>query len=151
AADYTRAALVELLRSPHFRFEAAGRALTPEELHAFDRQLVARKYLGSVDRLSALAAGDGAPRFVECASAAAALARELAAAASAADSPSQIDGVLTFIRAHERLPDPSDPWYERHMRARAAVLGALEMLRAAHAADDRSPLSIAELSGAVRR
>src|SRR5262249_31460975 len=49
AADYTRAALVELLRSPHFRFEAAGRALTPEELHAFDRQLVARKYLGSVD------------------------------------------------------------------------------------------------------
>ena len=151
AADYTRAALVELLRSPHFRFEAGGRALTPEDVHAFDRQLAARKYLGGVERLSALAQGDGAARFLECVSTASTIAQELAAAASAPDSPSQIDAVLTFIRAHERLPDPSDPWYERHMRARAAVLGALELLRDAHAANDRSPLTIAELSGAVRR
>jgi RecB family exonuclease len=151
ASDYTRAALVELLRSPHFRFEAGGSALTSEDLHAFDRQLVARKYLGGAERLSALAQGAGAARFLECASTASMIAQELTAVASAPDSPSQIDAVLTFIRAHEQLPDPRDPWYERHMRARAAVLGALELLRDAHAANDRSPLTIAELSGAVRR
>ncbi len=167
AADFTRGALVELLRSPHFRFDAGAGPLTPEDVHALDRQLVRRKYLGGVDRLSALASSDeasrfhkdepsrfqkaGSGRFQESAGAAAAASRELAAAASAADAPAQIDGILAFIRAHERLPQPSDAWYERHMRARGAVLGALEMLRAAHAANDPSPLSIAELSGAVRR
>jgi RecB family exonuclease len=159
AADFTRGALVELLRSPHFRFEAGGRLLTPEDVHALDRQLVRRKYLGGVDRLSRLASRDessrfqqaGSSRFQESAGAAAAASRELAAAASAADAPAQIDGILAFIRAHERVPDPSDAWYERHMRARGAVLGALEMLCAAHTANDPSPLSIAELSGAVRR
>jgi len=151
AADYTRSALVELLRSPHFRFEAAGRALTAEDVHAFDRQLVARKYLGGVDRLSALADGEGAARFLECSRAATEIARELDAAGSAHESPAQIDGILAFIRAHERLPDASDPWYERHMRARGAVIGALEMLRDAHASNDPAPLSIGELSGAVRR
>jgi len=150
-ADYTRGALVELLRSPHFRFDAGGRALTLEDVHAFDRQLVARKYLGGVDRLSALAAGEGAARFLECSRAATDIARELDAAVSAQGSPAQIDGILTFIRAHERLPDSSDPWYERHMRARGAVVGALEMLRDAHASNDPAPLSIGELSGAVRR
>jgi RecB family exonuclease len=151
AADFTRGALIELLRSPHFRFDAGGRPLTSEDVHAFDRQLVRRKFLGSVDRLSAFAAADGSSRFLECARAAAAAAGELAASASASDAPSQIDGILGFIRAHEVLPTPSDDWYERHMRARAAVLGALDTLRAAHAANDPSPLSIAELSGAVRR
>lgn len=151
AADYTRGALVELLRSPHLTFGAAGRLLTIEDVHAFDRQLVARKYLGGVDRLSALASGDGSPQFLECAAAAAAAARELAAVESAPDAPSQIDGVLAFIRTHERIAASSEPWSERHMRARGAVLGALEMLRDAHAAHDPGRVSIAELSGAVRR
>ncbi|HVP71551.1 MAG TPA: PD-(D/E)XK nuclease family protein, partial [Gemmatimonadaceae bacterium] len=151
AAGYTRGALVELLRSPHLTFEAGGRPLTLEDVHTFDRQLVARKYLGGAERLAALAAGEGSARFLECAAAAAGAAQELAAAESAPDSPSQIDGVLGFIRAHERLPDPADGWYERHMRARGAVLGALEMLRDAHAAHDPRRLSVAELSGAVRR
>src|SRR5262249_36673715 len=149
AADFTRAALVELLRSPHFQFQAGGRALSSEDVHALDRQLVARKYLGDVERLSALGEGEGAERFLDGVRAAAGIAGELAAAASADDAPLQIEGVLAFIRAHERVPDPSDAWYERHMRARGAVLGALEMLRDAHAANDPAKLSIAELSGAV--
>src|SRR5207245_5931225 len=78
-------------------------------------------------------------------------ASELTAAATAATAPAQIDGILGFIGAHERLPDSADAWYERHMRARGAVVGALEMLRNAHAAEDPAPLSIVELSGAVRR
>ena len=151
AAGYTRGALVELLRSPHLTFEAGGRPLTLEDVHTFDRQLVARKYLGGADRLSALAAGEGSARFLECAAAAASAAGELAVSESAPDSPSQIDGILGFIHAHERVPDPSEGWYERHMRARGAVMGALEMLRDAHAAHDSRRLSVAELSGAVRR
>ena len=151
AAGFTRGALIELLRSPHFRFDAGEGPLTPEDVHALDRQLVRRKFLGGVDRLAAFASGDGPSRFLESSRAAAAAAAELEASRSAADSPSQIDGILAFIRMHEVLPNPSDDWYERHMRARAAVLGALETLRAAHAANDPSPLSTAELSGAVRR
>ena len=143
AADYTRGALIELLRSPHFTFDAGGRPLTLEDLHALDRRLVDRKFLGGVDRLQALAE-DGTPAL----HAAAAAARELDAAFAGGGAPAQIDGILAFIAAHERPPDGEDP---RHLRARAAVLSALQMLRDAHAAYDSGPLTISELSGAVRR
>src|SRR4029077_77121 len=33
AADFTRGALVELLRSPHFSFDADGHTVTPEDVH----------------------------------------------------------------------------------------------------------------------
>ena len=55
--------------------------------------------------------------------------------------------VLAFIGAHERLALVDD----RHLRARAAILSALEMLRDAHAAFDDGPLSSAELANGVRR
>ena len=139
AAEFTRGALVELLRSPHFSFEVDGRRLSLADVHELDRKLVARKYLGTLERLDGLAPGI------------AAIVRPLSLAAQAPSAPDQIDGILAFLRTHERLPDPSDDWYERHMRARRAVLSALEMLRSAHAAQDPAPLSVAELSGAVRR
>jgi RecB family exonuclease len=151
AADFTRGALVELLKSPHFVFDADGRRLTFEDAHVLDRELVKRKYLGGLDRLEALAGGEGSPRFRASAAAAASAAGELGAAAAAPDAPSQIAGIVEFIRRHEYLPQPQDAWYERHMRARGAVLGALEMLQRAHASQDPAPLSIAELSGTVRR
>ena len=45
----------------------------------------------------------------------------------------QISALLAFIAAHERLPAPADQaWYGPHLRARAAVLAALESLREAH-------------------
>jgi len=146
AAAFTRGALIELLRSPHFAFGVDGRRLTLRDLHALDRHLVERKYLGGADRLDALAAS-GAPAI----RAAAAAARELEDAFESDTAPAQIDGVLRFIAAHEHLPGGSDPWTARHLRARGAVLAALQMLRDAHAAHDPSPLSISELSGAVRR
>ena len=146
AADFTRGALIELLRSPHFTFVAEGQPLTLPELHTLDRYLVEQKYLGGVDRLETLA--DKGPASVRTA---AGVARALADAIAPADAPSQIDGILAFIAAHERLPDPADPWHARHLRARAAVLGALRTLRDAHAAHDPSRLTVAELAGAVRR
>ena len=41
AADFTRVALVELLRCPHFSF-----GVTRAEVAALDRYLFSRKYLG---------------------------------------------------------------------------------------------------------
>jgi RecB family exonuclease len=156
AADFTRGALVELLRSPHLTFTADGTPLTPGDVHALDRHLVDQKYLGGADRLSLLsaralekpAARPGVSRALALASAAAS---ELAAAVTAATAPAQIEGIVAFIKSRERLPSASDPWHARHLRARAAVLAALQMLRDAHAAYDPAPLSISELSGAVRR
>jgi RecB family exonuclease len=156
AADFTRGALVELLRSPHLTFTADGTPLTPGDVHALDRHLVDQKYLGGVDRLSLLsaralekpAARPGVSRALALASAAAS---ELAAAVTAPTAPAQIDGIVAFLESRERLPSASDPWQARHLRARAAVLAALQMLRDAHAAYDPAPLSISELSGAVRR
>ena len=146
AAGFTRGALVELMRSPHFTFVQDGRAVTIADVHAMDRWLVNQKYLGGVERLNALAASG--PVAV---AAAASVARELSAAADAVSAPAQIDAFLEFIARYEQLPDPDDPWASRHLRARGAVLAALQMLRDAQAAHDRAPLSIAELAGAVRR
>ena len=140
ASGFTRGALVELLRSPHFAFVEDGAALTSDDVHGLDRRLVKEKFLGGLDRLRELA-----PAAVSSA------AQSLHDAASAGTAPAQIDGILGFIADHERLPDPDESWYERHMRARSAVLSALTMLRDAHAANDPAALSIAELSGAVRR
>jgi len=146
AAEYTRAALIALLRSPHVHFEFQGVTVDDRDVAGLDRLLVEKKYLGGAERLAALA-GDGEPAV----RAAAATAHALDAALSAPTASAQIDGVLDFVRSHERLPDPADPWYARHMRARGAVLSALEMLRDAHAAHDDRALTVGELSGAVRR
>jgi RecB family exonuclease len=146
AANYTRAALLGLLRSPHLRFEADGVELDGAALAALNGRLVEKKYLGGIDRLRALAEAGGQGERI-----AAGAAAELDSAFAGTTASSQIDGVLTFVRSRERLPQPEAPWYGAHMRARSAVLTALETLRDAHAAFDDRPLSIAELSGAVRR
>ena len=152
AADFTRGALVELLRCPHFAFPAGDGTVTVADVHVLDRYLVDRKYLGGVDRLQALAASVNFPLQAEgLVAAAAAIAAELAAAATAESAPAQIDGILAFIEKYERQPRGDEPWLARHLRARAAVLSALAMLRDAHMAQDPAPLSIAQLSGAVRR
>jgi RecB family exonuclease len=154
SADFTRGALVELLRSPHLAFTAGGHVVTPEDVHALDRHLVDRKYLGDAGRLSGLASADSVPggeRGRLTLKAAAAAAEELSLAAGAPTAPAQIDGILAFIMSREVRPAAADAWSSRHLRARGAVLAALQMLRDAHATHDPAPLSISELSGAVRR
>src|SRR5262249_18183550 len=78
------------------------------------------KFLGGVERLRELA-----PAAVVAAC------ESLQAAAGASTAPEQIDGLLAFIAAHERLPARDEPWYERHMRPPRAGLSALEVLRQA--------------------
>ncbi len=145
AADFTRGAMVELLRCPHLAFVSNG---GDADVHALDRYLVEKKYLGGAERLSSLSAAADAPAALKPAAVAA---MELSAAVSAPAAPEQIAGILAFIASRERTAAAGDAWFERHLRARAAVLSALEQLRDAHAAHDGSALSISELSGAVRR
>jgi RecB family exonuclease len=146
AAGYTRAALLALLRSPHLRFEADGAVLDRAELAALDRAMVEKKYLGGVERLTAFAEDAGGAARI-----AAATAAELEAALGAPSASAQISALVAFVHSRERLPGANDEWRDRHLRARTAVISALEMLRDAHAAYDDRPLSVAELSGAVRR
>ncbi len=154
SADFTRGTLIGLLRSPHLRFMDGDHRIAIADAAALDRHLIDRKYLGRPERLAELA-GDAraqsSARWLPALRAAAAAASELTAAFDASSAAEQIDGVLRFLLEHEERPEPSAEWYARHMRARAAVLSALEMLRDGHAAHDAERLSIAELAGAVRR
>jgi ATP-dependent helicase/nuclease subunit B len=69
----------------------------------------------------------------------------------ASSASAQLSALLAFVAVHECLPQPADPWYAPHLRARAAVLAALESLRDAHRLHDDEPIPLAELSGTVRR
>ena len=139
AAGFTRGALMDLLRSPHFTFAAGA------DLDGIDTCLRNAKFFGTIERLESIADDH---REVGVAAEAA---RSLTAVFAAPTTPAQIEGLLAFIAAHEQLPEPDAPWRDRHLRARAAVLDALQQLRDGHAGHDDAPLSIAELAGAVRR
>ena len=150
AADFTRVALVELLRCPHFSF-----GVTRAEVAALDRYLFIRKYLGGAERLRAMvdepSSDSDSKRPDKALVVASTVATALLGALGAPSAPKQINGVLEFIVAHETPPHVEDEWCARHVRARAAVVSAFEMLRDAHAAHDLEPLSVPDLAGAVRR
>ena len=166
-AEGTRGSIVDLLASPNWRFGADGLAVTREDVTAADELLRDLKHFGGWDRLSSLAREScdalaapldptdrtgrkwrRAAPALGAAQAAAAELRELIAAPAAS---MQLDALLRFIAAHEVLPHESDEWHARHLRARAAVLGALEVLRDAHRRYDDEPLAVGEMAGTVRR
>jgi RecB family exonuclease len=164
-AEGTRASLVELLGSPHWAFHVDGRQIDREEVAAADGRLRDVKYVGGWERLASLAlespgaapANASRPRLSRTARASNALraaaeaARELRPMFDPASASAQVSALLAFIAAHERLPTPDQAWYGPHLRARAAVLAALESLREAHQLHDDAPLPLAELLNTVRR
>jgi RecB family exonuclease len=169
-AEGTRGSLIELLGSPHWRFGTNDEtgpqqsAAARRDCQSLDRVLRDLKYTGGWERLRALAEGfasaltesptrrssltTGAAYALQAAAAAADELRQIIDGSSAS---AQIKALLRFIAAHERRPEPEAPWYARHLRARAAVLGALESLREAHARYDDEPLPFVELAGTIRR
>ena len=160
--EATRASLVELLGSPHWRFDgAAGQPLSRDDVVAFDLWLRELKYLGGWDRLEALQARTPGSdqnrrerlerRAAPALTAAVAAAKELRNVAEGQRASAQIAGLLTFVREHERLPDEDAPFYVSHVRARAAILAALRALADAHARHDDAALPVGELAGTVRR
>ena len=144
----TRESVVALLRSPWLHVEVEGTPLSREEATALDAVLLARRttsvastYLEEVDRFF-----DGAARrdYIEAAvarraaSAAVAVAGELDAFRNADAGSAQLTALTTFLRAHERGPAPGAAWRESSLRARGAVLGALDALAdACRRHDDR--------------
>jgi RecB family exonuclease/inactivated superfamily I helicase len=160
-AEGTRATLVALLDSPHWSFEIDGRQIQRQEVAAADKRLRDIKYVGGWDRLASLAteleAAGSEPtrsrtaREVPALRAAAAAAAELRPMFDAPLASAQVSALLNFIAAHERLPERGASWHAGHLRARAAVLSALELLRDAHRLHDDSPVPLPELANTVHR
>lgn len=165
-SEGTRASLLELLSSPHWRFTAGDQRVGAREVSAADALLRDVKYLGGWERLSSLAdeavvAGTATvdnprrhslwKRAAPALAAAAAAAAELRDMIDAPSASAQVAALQTFITAHECLPDPSDEWYTPHLRARAAILAALEALRDAHRLHDDEKVPLPELAGTIRR
>ena len=156
----TRGSLVELLRSPHWSFGVSAADVT-----AADAVLRDVKYVGGWDRLRSLADqasgspggdADGARQspWMKAAPALEAAARAAAELRGLADAPlasAQVAALQSFIAARERLPLSSDEWHGRHLRARAAILGALESLAEAHRLHDDERVPLPELAGTLRR
>lgn len=165
----SRTALIDLLSSPHWAVPDPAepdRALERDEIAALDALLVDTKYLGGWASLAHLAGlGDGAadrdgPRrrvsrrtrlARRALGAAAALGEDMRAWHDAPAASAQFAAILGFISSHERLPQAMVPGRERHLRARAAVLSALDGLREAYARYDDRPMPLVELVAAVRR
>jgi RecB family exonuclease len=151
-SEYTRGSLVDLFRVPQFGYGPDRQRPSAGDVAAFNRLLVEAKYLGGRDQLERIAEHpkltDRTRRLLAIAVATAA---ELDQVRSAPAASSQLDALLRFVRAHERVPSAGDTGRERHLRARAAVLSALERLRDAHASYDDEPVSVADLGASVRR
>lgn len=163
--DASRTTIVELLASPHWRFVDPAqpeRELSRSEIAALDRALQESKYLGGWDRLEDLAGRVGSlagrasresGRWRRAAAplrAAAALAPRVRALHAAERTSAQVGWMLELVRSCERPAD--DPRLrERHLRARAAVLGALSSLGLAHQRYDDRPTPLPELVATVRR
>jgi RecB family exonuclease len=146
-SEGTRASLVALLGSPHFAFVADGRVVARSDIAAADATLRAAKYVGGWESLAAIADERNLPALRAAADAA----LELRGVVDAPAASRQVTSLLAFVSAHERLPHERDAWCARHLRARAAVLAALESLREAHRAYDDRPVSPPDLTNTVRR
>jgi RecB family exonuclease len=175
-AEANRASTVDLLGSPHWQFPQLSGPLVSvrARVSALDSRLRELKYFGGWDRLNGLVShaafaaretpidksgdeGTGRRRRRPRADAGDALQAAIAAAEAlrpvreAATASDQLRALLDFIRSHERPPDGDAAWAARHLRARAAVVGAVESLADAQARHDDAPLPVDRLAGAVRR
>jgi RecB family exonuclease len=162
-AEANRRSVLELLSSPHFTFSASTDG---EALAALDELLQDLKYSGGWDRLVSIAASAAAApnapnanrrrmslwrRAAPALTIAAEAAAKLQPVRDGETASAQFMALVGFIRAHEQLPPAGAAWEGRHLRARAAVLAAVDTLRDAHARHDDERLEIDELAGALRR
>ena len=149
SSQFSRDACVALLRSPHVVFpEHVSRDATA----ALDRALSEARYLGELDRLRRLALDwkddDARPALRAAVDAAETLGPLLEPAPASA----QLARLIAFLRA--RVPPAvsgGSAGLERQRRGQDAVIGILESLAAAHAAQDDREMTIEQLAPAVRR
>jgi len=150
AANFTRRAMMAVLRSPHFRFEFTAGAdekltLDPASVSRLDAAMAAQRYLGGLDRLESLAESLTGPERT-AGLIAVAVARQLAPLTSVRPLVDQTELLRRFLDEHDQEHQ------ERRSRARAAVLdslGAIATSYRRHYPDATG--TVAELSSAIRR
>ncbi|MPZ20326.1 MAG: hypothetical protein GEV06_20775 [Luteitalea sp.] len=162
SSGFVRVAIVALLRSSHFLFVGEDQQpITGGDVAALDRALVDAGYLGGLDHLCRLAdrwaavasrSGTRPPeiRAARAAGAAAAAASELASLEADAPPSAHLQGLLDFLQRHAR-PGPLEGDRPRQLRARAAIVGALEALRDAHREFHDEPVRFADLAAVLHR
>ena len=143
SAEGNRASTIALLSSPQFTFPCDSASVA-----ALDRRMLEVKFSGGWDRLDDLTVPPAAAAALTAVRSAAA---DLALVPTADSSAAQFDGVLAFLVKFEKAPPDDAPWRERHARARAQVVSAIEAMRQAHESHDHEPLNLDDLAGAVRR
>jgi RecB family exonuclease len=144
-SNFTREPVVALLGSPHFSFEAGGSAIRRSDVAALNRALSDDGYFGGVENLRAFG------HRWRAAKAAVAAADELRALCEQEQPSRQLDALLAFLDAHDRVPGVGDPLRDRHLRARKAVLSAIQGLRSAHQHLDDSPIELTSVAAMIRR
>jgi RecB family exonuclease len=150
-SNFTRATLVALLRSPHFRFTHDEVEVPRESVSALDRALSQARYLGDMERLDSFASTWPQGTYAPALHAAVAAAKELASLATAQPASVQIARLLAFWSARTRPIADDDPFAPRERRARAAVEEMLASLAAVHASHDDVEWTFDNLGIAVRR
>ena len=145
SANFARAPVLALLRSPHLRFEG----LQARDLAPLDRALSDAGYLGDIDTLDRVEARSAAVSRAAAVLKAAAL--ELLPLRDPAPLGSHLDVLLAFLSNHDNVPGPDDPLRERQLRARGAVIGTLRVLRDAYTRFDSTAVEFETVAASVRR
>jgi RecB family exonuclease len=155
----TRSSSVELLRSRLLQFEHDGAPILSTDVSSLDLALTerraggeARSFSSSVEAYFKTAGSRSAPLrdgAVRAARAAATASDHLDGFRDAPHASAQVRAISTFLRAHERLPQITDQWRERHLRARGAVLAALDGLSDAFERHDDAPRRHEDLVAAI--
>jgi hypothetical protein len=146
-SGYTRATAIALLRAPQFRFEVDGHEPTLDEIAACDAELRDAGFLGGRDRLLALVddwrldRGRLRPRAMRALAALVSAADALAPLEAEALPSAHLDTLHRFLDTYQQreaiaspdraLQAVTESLNARHLRASAAVLGAISGLRAA--------------------
>ena len=143
-SNFTREPVIALLASPHFSFDVDGSPIRRSDAAVLNRALSDEGYFGGLENLR-MFEGRSAAR------AAVAAAGELRALVENERPSLQLDALLAFLEAHDRIPVAGDPLRERHLRARTAVLSAVRGLRAAHQSLDDSPVELNAIVAMIRR
>ena len=163
--NFSRSALVALLRSPLLGFEVEGCRVSTLAVSLLDRALAEARYLGDpaeLPRLAATWSADvseddvrGQARRLALQAAACRAGERVAdqlAPLSRDGRPSvHLDTMLMFLASHERMPGPAEGATDRFIRARAAIRASLTGLREAHLAHDDSPQPFRDTAAAIRR
>ncbi len=132
SSQFTRAASVALLRSPHFLHflpGEGGEPLSRAAIAGLDRLMRERRYLGEIEALRSLESDAGGNADVRAAWTAVARAAEaLLPLNTPAPASDQLNTLASFLELHANRDND-----ERAARGRSALVNVLRALAAAHA------------------